>query len=1015
MKRSLFLLGLGLTLLACSRMELEQDLEQTINEEICFTAYSNDVETKTERQSDGSVFWNPGDAVSLFFNQGDNGGNRFVAQNTEVSAIAEFKGTITGFAGGGESTGGEFWFWGVYPYSENNSCDGTSVTLTLPAQQTAKAGSFANGLFPTMARSQGLSLGFYNICGGFKFTVSRDDIKAVKFRGNANEDLAGKAKVVWDSNGHPAVSEHLVGDKEITVTAPDNGTFVPGIEYYIVFYPELLSEGFTLTFLTSAQKQGSFNYTNTRQIKRGVFISGPNMDTYVTSWTDAESQIVPDLPDNTGESGLYLGITGFNSSLNCYPIAKLNSATKPLFDSFIDNLVMKNGTLLYYSVNDAIDKIQSAEGPSDLYNVALVTFTDGLDRGTPMMVDNYPGNDEYLSSIHNRIITETVSEQPVMAWSIGIKGNDVENESLFNTNLQSIATSSDYSFRVNNMTEVNERFQSIAEHLNETNYVQKISVEIPGEENGTRIRLTLDGASSASASTKYIEGIFNLSSRSLTNITYQGLSSSSGSSVKGVVEGIMVTFTFDGISNEDGILVEKQSIREWLYQQNQWVKNSEFDPDSNTDIVVEKRSAIVFLNLDCSTSLGDDFYNLKNSAKSFIAKLCEATEDDTNGISVSLNKSLLTLKPNQTETLIVSTVPTEELDKGVLWSSSNPSVATVSNNGIITAISTGKSTITVSLSSYPSITASCLVTVTDSPFSTEPIDLSLAVSLPGGERYFLTQSDLSDVNLDDYYVEGLYIDSSTGFIIALKDASSDKMCYEGANTFYYLPNESQGIAISARFSDINQALRSFGGEQLNIGSGSPCYYWTSQAYSSGHQCFYNGNGSLSGQLDLNKAYVREVVPLSHETPWIPTTRDSGLMLSVTSGSSRLLVSKVADMPVGYSLEGLAISSKSTKIIIGLNDASSDKMTYNAASVLYGSSLPNRIQAMLISTRFSDINTIIGTFTGSPLRIGSSPCYYWSSQAYSSGHMGFYNYSGGSLSGLLDTEKAYVRLVIANNW
>ena len=1006
MKRALLLLGMGLTLLACSRMEIAQEPEQSICEEMCFTAYVKDIETKTERQSDGSVFWNPGDAVSLFFNQGDHGGNRFVAQNTEVSAIAEFRGTITGFAGGGESTGGEFWFWGVYPYSENNSCDGTSVTLTLPAQQTAKAGSFANGLFPTMARSQGLSLGFYNICGGFKFTVSRDDIKAVKFRGNANEDIAGKAKVIWDSNGHPAVSEHLVGYKEVTVTAPNNGTFVPGIEYYIVFYPELLSEGFTLTFITSASKQGSFSYTQSRQLKRGVFINGSNLDTHVTAWSDVESPIVPDPPVNTDEGGLYLGITGFNSSLNSFPIAKLNSTTKPSFDSFIDGLTMKNGTLLYYSVNDAIDKLQSAACPADLYNVALVSFTDGLDRGTPMMVEDYPGNDAYLSSIHNRIVNETVSGQPMTAWSVGIKGNDVENESLFNTNLQSIATSSDYSFRVSNMTEVNDRFQSIAEHLNETNYVQKISVEIPGEENGTRIRFTLDGAASATVSSKYIEGVFNLSSRSLTNITYQGLSSSSGSSVTGVVDGIMVTFTFDGISNEDGILVEKHNIREWLYQQNQWVKNSEFEPDNNTNIVVEKRSAIVFLNLDCSTSLGDDFYYLKTSAKSFIAKLCEATTSDDNSVvTVSLNKTALSLRPGRTAQLQVTTVPTEELSNGVLWSSSNQSVATVSNAGIITAISNGEAIITVSLSSNPSITASCHVTVSDTQFSSNPMDLSLAVSLPDGNRFYVSQSQFSNADLSDYVIEGICVFASYGnFLLSMHNASSDAMVYSAAELGFSIPTKNQGQTISARWTDINHALQVFGGEQLS----SSAEYWTSGSWSSGHYTIKGSGGSLVGQYDYCLYCVREAIPISSAVaPYSFILPSRGFYLSVTNGSDRIVLNSSSSIPSGYYTEGLAIDTKGIRFVIALSDASSDSMTYTSAASTFSTQIPSTNQGKLISARFTDINDALVRFGGEPMSVNKE---YWTSATWSSGHC-YFKGGGGKLIGEYDYMKYYLRLVL----
>lgn len=63
MKRVVLLLGLGLSLLACTRIEVDQEPESVIT----FTAYSNEIETKTERQENTDVYWCPGDAISLFF------------------------------------------------------------------------------------------------------------------------------------------------------------------------------------------------------------------------------------------------------------------------------------------------------------------------------------------------------------------------------------------------------------------------------------------------------------------------------------------------------------------------------------------------------------------------------------------------------------------------------------------------------------------------------------------------------------------------------------------------------------------------------------------------------------------------------------------------------------------------------------------------------------------------------------------------------------------------------------
>ena len=244
-------------------------------------------------------------------------------------------------------------------------------------------------------------------------------------------------------------------------------------------------------------------------------------------------------------------------------------------------------------------------------------------------------------------------------------------------------------------------------------------------------------------------------------------------------------------------------------------------------------------------------------------------------------------------------------------------------------------------------------------------------------------------------------------MVALNDATTDEVCYDAANKFFHLPDGNQGYAISARFSDINRALKSFGGTALNTS-----YYWTSESDdSSTHKCIQGSGGSLSGRSDTERNYVREVVPLSYKSPWMPITSTTGLYLSVRNGDSRLLLTTANEIPVGYSPEGLAVDSKSIKVIISLTDASTDEMNYDSASLLYGNSLPDEDQGKLISARFSDINRALKSFGGTSLYSS----WYWTLESdYSSTHKCIQG-GGGSLPDRPDSEYHYVRLIVANNW
>lgn len=77
---------------------------------------------------------------------------------------------------------------------------------------------------------------------------------------------------------------------------------------------------------------------------------------------------------------------------------------------------------------------------------------------------------------------------------------------------------------------------------------------------------------------------------------------------------------------------------------------------------------------------------------------------------VSLNKGTLTLAVGQTEQLQASVLPPYASDTSVTWTSSNQSIATVNASGLVTAISNGSATITVTTNDG-GFSAQCTTTV----------------------------------------------------------------------------------------------------------------------------------------------------------------------------------------------------------------------------------------------------------------------------------------------------------------
>jgi hypothetical protein len=78
--------------------------------------------------------------------------------------------------------------------------------------------------------------------------------------------------------------------------------------------------------------------------------------------------------------------------------------------------------------------------------------------------------------------------------------------------------------------------------------------------------------------------------------------------------------------------------------------------------------------------------------------------------SVTLNKTSISLKVESSQTLIATLLPaqTPEVASNLIWTSTNPSVATVDNSGVVTAISDGAAIIVASIGT---VTATCSVSV----------------------------------------------------------------------------------------------------------------------------------------------------------------------------------------------------------------------------------------------------------------------------------------------------------------
>ena len=193
---------------------------------------------KTHLMTDGcSVAFDAGDAISVF--DGVSNNNVFTTQ--DEGATATFMGEAVETAN----------YTALYPYQEDASLDGTTLTAALPTEQKAVAGTFdpqANLSVATTTK-EAMSFGFKNVCALVKFETTETLTKVV-LQGNSNENVAGTLSIDMSNADAPTVTGSA---PSITLLPAEGETAISAGTYYIAVLPQTFVQGFTI----ESYKEGS--------------------------------------------------------------------------------------------------------------------------------------------------------------------------------------------------------------------------------------------------------------------------------------------------------------------------------------------------------------------------------------------------------------------------------------------------------------------------------------------------------------------------------------------------------------------------------------------------------------------------------------------------------------------------------------------------------------------------------------------------------------------------------------
>lgn len=365
--RRLFYLVFALVLLTgCIRNE-ESTLPFNPDDVTFYATNADMAETKTVLQADGTIQWLPKDEINVFYSGTESA--RFVSNNTENAAQVAFKGALKDFTYREGAS-----FWAVYPYRESHTFSGEALTVSLPANQVAVAGSFADDLFVSIARTTNFNLQFYNVCGGIEFSVTEPGVKTVTFKGNGDEPLAGSADVSFGQDGKPVILNVTEAATSITLTTPDGSAFQTGVKYYIALWPATLENGYRITLTKEDGTSTIKKYSKSVMVKRAVWGVLEDLDKGLSY----EHRV----PDN---EIWYTSTDG--------KIIEGSGAVVPLSNTYVDgrgimvfNEPLTSITWDYFYNSDRLETVMLPESVTDIGMVAFAMSTSLITIDMPGVV-----------------------------------------------------------------------------------------------------------------------------------------------------------------------------------------------------------------------------------------------------------------------------------------------------------------------------------------------------------------------------------------------------------------------------------------------------------------------------------------------------------------------------------------------------------------------------------------------------------------------------------------------------
>ena len=378
---------------------------------------------------------------------------------------------------------------------------------------------------------------------------------------------------------------------------------------------------------------------------------------------------------------------------------------------------------------------------------------------------------------------------------------------------------------------------------------------------------------------------------------------------------------------------------------------------------------------------------------------CSVTVTDSavHVTGVTLNKNSTSISMGGSETLTATVAPNNATNKNVSWTSSNTSVATVSN-GSITPVATGNTTITVTTQDG-GYTATCTVTITAAQTKTLTITRSSFATSGGYAWYNWTQTTTDSTSISgkaELYTTtttSMQFNKSKGNKVA---ALFNTTAIPGSITKIEATSQQTTIRswtayVTSTACSSNGATLTFGSNKTTVGTVSPAVgtstsFGTSNAGYS-YFCIQENDSSASYISEFKITYVpKSLSSISVKTAPTKLSYEAGdyfdptgLVITKTFSDSTTSDVSYASDSANFSFTpttSTALTTSDTSVTITYGGKScSQAITVSAAKTLSSISISGYTTSFVEGDTFSFGGTVTATYSdSSTANVTSSATY-----------------------------------------